>query len=152
MERVSTIPAKAVEKIIRAVVARGISASSFCHAVSFNLSLLDDPDSRIPFSEIVSFYEQGAILTGDDAFGLHVGESVDPRAFGVIGYVVINSSTMGSAIDRAVRYHSIWTDGAFLKLETDNEIASISYKYVDDSIVERRQDAEMTLATIFSLS
>ena len=85
MGKTPTIPAKAVEKIVRAAAVRGVTAQSLYRAVDLSPSILDDPDSRIPFAQLVSLYEQGARLTGDDAFGLHVGESVDPKAFDVLG-------------------------------------------------------------------
>ena len=102
MRRVPTIQGKAVEKIVRAATALGVTSQSLYEAADLSSAILDDPDARIPFAKIVSLYEQAAALTGDDAFGLHVGESVDPKAFDVLGYSVINSPTFGAALDRVV--------------------------------------------------
>jgi len=152
MTSVSTVQAKAVEKIIRAAAARGVPARKLCQAVNLDREGLDDPDRRIPFAQLVALYEQAAKLTNDDAFGLHIGETVDPKAFDVIGYAAVNSSTLGEAFDRAVRYNSIWTNGSYLAIEKGSPLTRISYIYVDGAITERRQDAEVTFAALASLS
>jgi AraC-like DNA-binding protein len=152
MTNVPTIQAKAVEKIVRAAAARGVSARDLYEATKLDPTGLDDPDRRIPFAQLVSLYEQAARLTNDDAFGLHIGEKVDPKAFDVLGYSVINSSTLGEALDRAVRYNSLWTNGSYLSIDKGSPLTRIVYTYVDDSITERRQDAEMTFAALASLS
>lgn len=148
VSKVRTIQAKAAEKITRAAAAQGVQAGALYRAVGMNPALLNDPDARIPFAQIVALYEQAAKLTGDEAFGLHVGEHADPTAFDVLGYSVINSPTFGDALDRVVRYNSIWTNGSCFTVETANGQTRIVYLYLDDSLGERRQDAEMTFAAL----
>ena len=152
MKNVPTIQAKAAEKIVRAAAAHGIQARDLYQAVNLDLFGLDDPDRRIPFAQLVALYEQAARLTKDDAFGLHVGETVDPKAFDVLGYSVINSSTLGEALDRVVRYCFIWTNGSYISIEKGSPLTKIVYTYLDDSITERRQDTEITFAALASLS
>src|SRR3989442_306668 len=148
MSRVPTIQARAVEKIARAAALRGVAARSLYEAVGLKAAVLDDPDQRIPFAQIVSLYEKAASLSGDDAFGLHVGEHVDPKAFDVLGYSVINSPTFGEALDRVVRYNFIWTNGSYFTVDKTGLDTRIIYTYLDDSLTARRHDTEMTLAAI----
>lgn len=148
VNKVRTIQAKAGEKIARAAAARGVDARTLYQAVGLSPAVIKDPDARIPFAQIVELYEHGARLTGDNTFGLHVGEHVDPTAFDVLGYSVINSPTFGAALDRVVRYNSIWTNGSGFAVEHIKGKTKIVYGYLDDSIRERRQDSEMTLAAL----
>src|SRR5215813_5971339 len=151
MTQTFTVQAKAAEKIVNAAVARGVTAESLYQTVNFDASILEDPDSRIPFVQLVALYEKAAELTGDTDFGLHIAESINLSAFDVVGYCALNSSTLGAAFARVARYHSIWTDGALFTLESANETSAIVYRYVDPCILEHRQDAEMTLATVTAL-
>src|SRR5262245_60621070 len=105
MTGATTIQAKAVEKIFHAAAKHGVNRSRLAAETGFDPSTLIDPDSRIPFSTVVRLYEKAAELTGDHAFGLHMGEHADPRAFDVLGYSVINSPTFGAALERVVRYN-----------------------------------------------
>jgi hypothetical protein len=95
MNRTFTIQAKAVEKIVRSAAASGVDADHLYKAVNLDPSVLLDPDNRIPFAQIVDLYEKAAQLTGDNNFGLHVGETVNPTAFDVVGYCALNSPTLG---------------------------------------------------------
>lgn len=151
MNRTFTIQAKAVEKIVKSAAANGVDADRLYKAVNLDPSVLLDPDNRIPFAQLVDLYEKAAQLTSDANFGLHVGQTVHPTAFDVVGYCALNSSTLGDAFTRVARYHSIWTDGALFTLERSNETSAIVYRYVDTSLAEHRQDSEMTLATVTAL-
>jgi len=152
MSREYTILIKSVNKIIDAVVSEGVQPEELYRAVDFDPALLDDPDNRIPFSQFVAFYEHGARLTGDDAFGLHMGERVEPELFDILGYVVINCPTFGEAINRLIRYHSIWNDGAFYNLDISGSQARLAYEYIDGLIDARRHDCEMTLSILVSFA
>jgi len=151
MKSVSTVQARAVEKIIKLAATYGVSAGSLYASVGLDPHILEDPDQRIPFAQLVSLYEQAAALTGDPAFGLHLGARVDPKVFDVLGYVAINSPTLGEALNRVARYHSIWTDGAAIMVENANGAANIFYKYLDPALGKCRQDSEMTLAAVVAL-
>jgi AraC-like DNA-binding protein len=151
MEKVCTIQARAMEKIVNLATTYGVSAQRLYQATQLNPARLADPDHRIPFAQVVALYETAALLSEDDLFGLHLGENVDPGVFDVLGYAAMNSPTLGGAFERVVRYHSIWTDGAVFDIEQKSTTATISYSYLDRSLGETRQDSEMTLAAVVAL-
>jgi AraC-like DNA-binding protein len=146
-----TVQAKAVEKIVNAAAARGVQPQSLYDAVKLDPAVLLDPDNRIPFAQLVALYEKAAELTGDDNFGIHLGQTVNLTAFDVVGYCALNSQTLGAAFARVTRYHSIWTDGALFTVETGSHTSAIVYSYTDTSIHDHRQDAEITLAIVTTL-
>lgn len=146
MEGVGTISVKAVGKIVAAASERGVAPEELYRAVALDPALLADPDNRIPYSQVVEMYEQGARLTGDDAFGLHLSERISPKIFDVLSYVLLNSATLGDAMRRVVRYHPIWNDGAEYSLVVEGARARLRYHYLCADGAERRQDCEMTLA------
>ena len=149
--RTATVQARAVEKIVGLAARSGVDAKSLYAKINFDPRLLADPESRIPFAQLVELYECAAALTGDFDFGLHLGAQVDPTVFDVLGYVAINSSTLGEALSRLARYHFIWTDGATVNLDHENDLVRVRYEYLDANIREARQDTEMTLAAFVAL-
>ena len=151
MRRTFTIQAKAVEKIVKHAAECGVEASRLYEAVGFDADPLRDADSRIPFAQLVELYEQAALLTGDENFGLHVGEAIEPKVFDALGYIALNSPTLRDAFERVARYHSIWTDGAAFELKRGEINSAIQYRYLDQSLMEHRQDSEMTLATVVAV-
>lgn len=146
-----TIQAKSVEKIINFAAQQGVKPAALYDAVNLNDNVLQDPDNRIPFAQLVLLYEKAAELTGDQNFGLHLAEVVDPKVFDVVGYSALNSATLGEAFTRVARYHSVWTDGAVFKVGVSEPTSAIFYRYVDESIVSHRQDSEMTFASLATL-
>lgn len=150
MPREYTILVRSVRKIADAAAARGVGAAELYRAVGLDPALLDDPDRRIPFAQVAALYEEAARLTGDDAFGLHVGEESSPELFDVLGYVLVNSPTLNESLRRLVRYHAIWSDGAGFSLEVDGERARLAYEYPDPAPGPRRHDSEMTLSVAVS--
>ncbi len=69
----------AVSKIINAAEAAGVEPEELCRAVKLDLPTLEDADNQIPFEQLIRLDEYAACLTGDDAFGLHVGEQTDVK-------------------------------------------------------------------------
>src|SRR5215218_5454510 len=143
-----TISVKAVGKILDAASELGVPRGELCRAVSLDPAAAEDPDGRIPYAQVVALYEEGARLTGDDAFGLHVGERTSLRVFDVLGYVLMNSPTLGEGLRRAVRYHSIWSTGAAYELDAGGGRARVSYRYFSLDGAACRQDCEMSLSVI----
>jgi AraC-like DNA-binding protein len=145
------VQAKSVEKIVTFAAQYGVRAEDLYASVALDSRVLQDPDNRIPFAQLVQLYEKAAELTGDKDFGLHLGENVDVKVFDIVGYSALNSATLGEAFDRVARYHSIWTDGAVFKVDVSKSTTAVIYRYVDALIIKHRQDSEMTFASAVSL-
>ncbi|HEV2913416.1 MAG TPA: AraC family transcriptional regulator [Pyrinomonadaceae bacterium] len=152
MPRVPTISVKAIGKIVDAAADAGVRPEELYSAVNLDPALLSDVENRIPYAQIVALYEAAARLTRDDAFGIHLSERTSAKVFDLLGYVLMNSATLGEALDRIVRYHSIWTDGAAYSLKTAGDVARLSYSYVDLGAAACRQDCEMTLGITVRLA
>lgn len=145
-----TIPARSVDKILDAASRRGVSRTAACAAADIDPAALADPDHRLPFAGVVRLYQLCARLTGDDAFGLHVGEASHPTMFDVLGYILMNSPTVGEALNRLERYQRVWTDGSVLSPSVGDGRARIRYSYeiAEPGPEERRQDCEATLSIV----
>jgi AraC-like DNA-binding protein len=143
-----TISVRAVGKIADAVRASGVAPEELYAAVGFDPALLADAEGRMPYAQLVRMYEEAARLTGDEGFGLHLGERTSLKVFDVLSYVLINSPTLGEAMRSAVRYHPIWNDGAGFAFEREGESARIRYDYFGVAADECRQDCEMTLCMV----
>jgi AraC-like DNA-binding protein len=150
MSVVYSIPVKAAGKIIAAVAEVGVAPEELCRAVQIDLSALEQADNRIPFAQLIMLYEHAARLTGDDAFGLRVGELSSPKMYDVLGYVTMNSGTFGEALNRLIRYQQIWTDAVTFSLEVTDSSAHLSYIYQIENLLpkERRQESENMMSAI----
>lgn len=148
---VYTAPTSSARNLIAAAPSR-INSRKLCEAVGLDASRLNDPHGRLPLRQLIALYEAAAQMTGDSAFGLHVGVRTSLQTFGVLGYVVMNSATVGLAFERLVRYLPIWTDGASFSLCRESSAVHLTWQYLDAGSVECRHDCEMTLLTAIKVS
>ena len=150
MSNTYKIPVSAVGKILNTASAAGINPEELCRVADLDLRILEDADNQIPFTQLIRLYQHAAYLTGDDAFGLHVGERDSPKLYGVLGYVAINSQTVGEALNRLIRFQHIRTKAYKFSLEIIGSNAHLAYIYQtnDVSPQERRHEAEETLCLV----
>lgn len=144
------IPLNAVNKIINAAEVFGVKPDELCRPAKLDAAALEDVHRRIPFSQFIGLYQRAANLTGDEAFGLHVGERNNPKSYGMLGYVSINSRTVGEALNRLIRFQQIRTDAYKFSLEIVGTNAHLVYIYqTNDAAPEaRRHESEETLCSI----
>ena len=72
---------------------------------------VSDPDARIPYNKHAALLTLAAEATGDGCFGLRLSTSIAPKQAGVLGYVLLNSVTLGDALVNLVRYYRVLTEG-----------------------------------------
>jgi AraC-like DNA-binding protein len=146
-----TVPTRSALNPIAAASPR-VTAQELCEAVELDVQRLDDPHGRLPMSQLIALYEVAARMTKDSAFGLHVAVGTALQAFGVLGYILMNSATVGLALERLVRYLPIWTDGASFTLQREGRLVHLIWQYAATSGTESRHDCEMTLLSAVKLS
>ena len=150
MPVIHEIPVSAAVKFAEAARALGVAPETLCRASGLDPSALEEADSLIPISNLLGLAECGARLTGDDAFGLHVGERTDAKTYGLLGYVTINRRTFGEALGSLIRYQRIRTKAVEFSLEVDGPEARLAYHYraADVAPRGRRQESEEMLSTM----
>jgi AraC-like DNA-binding protein len=142
-----TVFARSVRKIADAVASHG-NASHLLKAVGLDRDALRDPLLRIPYADMMMLSELASRMTRDVAFGLHVGEHVEQNSYGIVGYSVVSSATLGEALRSLERYLPIWTNVGAFKLEVEPTVAHFQWKYSNGPLPETRHDVEMTMAAV----
>jgi AraC-like DNA-binding protein len=147
ISRSPTVFARSVRKIADAIAPRG-NVRHLLQAVGLDRESLRDPLLRIPYADMMMLSELAARMTKDFAFGLHVGEQVEQHSYGIVGYSVVSSPTLGDALRTLERYLPIWTNVGAFKLDVEGSVAHFQWKYSNGSLPEPRHDVEMTMATV----
>ena len=104
-----------------------------------------DPDAKIPFHKHATLLTLAAEATGDGCFGLHLGTSLYPDQAGVLGYVLLNSSTLGDALRNLERYSRVLTEGVDIDFRVTGNVGVLVGKIVDSMVQDERQAAEFGL-------
>jgi AraC-like DNA-binding protein len=85
----------------------GISVERLFTSLGMDPALLGKGDARISFEEYVALEDRAAELSDDPYFGLHMGESIQPGHYGIIGYMMMNSANLGEAMTKLGRYNRL---------------------------------------------
>lgn len=148
------IPVTSANKVLSAAAFASITPEDLCRAAGLDLSTFEDNDNQIPFEQLLKLHECAAQLTGDDDFGLHVGERTDAKTYGVLGYVTINSRSYGEALNRLLRFQQIRTNAVSFSIEILGTDAHIAYHYLMPGVSaeNRRQESEEMMSTMLQVA
>jgi AraC-like DNA-binding protein len=82
---------------------------------------LRDPDARIPLSTVARIWQATIARLPDPSVGLRLGGNIRARQFGLVGYTLLFSRTLGGALERLARYSRIVSDQLAVELEAAGE-------------------------------
>ena len=110
---------------------------------------LGDPDARVPRSAIIRLWHAVASRVPDSAFGLQYGAEFRLREFGLVGYTMGFSRTVGAALERLVRYDRILSETLAVTLEAEDDATWVRVD-VEAALRSFRPAADFRLAALLS--
>ena len=134
-----------VQAIVAAAL-RGGAGQPALLAQSGIATLPLDPLARVPLDAVVRLWRAAAELTGDNAFGLHMGQSIEPTSFNVVAYILVSSTTLREAFVHLQRFQRLVSDGARLQLVEQNGQAWVVYHPVQERLNFAPMQTEAVLA------
>ncbi len=139
---------------VRAIVAaarRGGVAETELLTAAGIASLVNDPLERIPLDAVVTLWRAATTLTGDDAFGLHMGQAIEPSSFDVVAYTLMSSDSLRDAIVHLQLFLPLVSDGGRVRLSECNGQAWLVYQPQEANLPFSPQQVEAVLACAVSL-
>ena len=109
---------------------------------------VSDPDAKIPFHKHAKFLTLAAEATGDSCFGLHASLELHPRQSGVLGYVLLNSASLGDALNHLQRYHRVLSEGWDVEFKIEGERAALIGRIIDPLVKNEQHAAEGALSLL----
>ena len=92
--------------------------------------LLDDPAARVSGTIYDRVHQRALEVSGDPAFGLHMGEHASVAAFSVLGHMATHGRTIRHVLDALFRYYRLVADIAPPHLIEEGDRARIVYEYL----------------------
>lgn len=110
------------------------------------------PTLKLKLSSFCRLFEESARQTRNENFGLWFGNQFQPRDLGMWGYAAISSPTLGYALESLVRLFRYHQESSVMGLREDKSgLVRLEYQIVAPEIVERRQDAELSLGMFLNV-
>lgn len=110
------------------------------------------PTLKLRLSAFCRLFEQAARQTKHGNFGLWFGNQFQPRDLGFWGYAAVSSPTLGSALENFVELFAYHQECSRMALSTGEDgLMQLDYQIEAPAIIERRQDAELSLGMFLNL-
>jgi AraC-like DNA-binding protein len=112
---------------------------------------IDNPVLSLELGSYCGLFEEAARQTRNDNFGLWFGNQFMPRDLGMWGYMAVCSPTVGSAVQNLVEHFGFHQQGSMMRLSEAEPLLRLEYQVDDGRILERRQDAELSLGMFLNV-
>lgn len=126
----------------------GVSREVLLAEASLPAQQLKDADGHIPLSTHHGLWEAAAQKSGARTISLKVAEACEPATFQVLGYACMTAPNVREALDRLVRFLSLFLQGETVTLEQTDEFAHLVLHQTAPRRMGRALSAESTLAKI----
>jgi AraC-like DNA-binding protein len=82
---------------------------------------LSDPDVRVSEASMETAWRLASTMTGDDAIGVHVAESLPRGALDLVEYAFRSSASLAAGLERLARYGRVLSDRVAARMEAQGQ-------------------------------
>jgi AraC-like DNA-binding protein len=108
-------------------------------------SRLGDPKRPLDLGSYIGMMELAAADTRNGNFGLWFGQQFQPQRLGLIGDIALSSPTLGTALANLAWLFPFHQQATETKIVRKDRSLRLEYRVLDGRILQRRQDAELTM-------
>ena len=126
-----------------------IDVQDVSQTVGLNASVLNNAQGRVSIPQFNALWDEIAHRTDDPDFGLHFGAAAPANPSGNVLYTVLmNSPTVGEALERYFRYHALMLDVLHPQLSRQGHYVYLTWNVVVPHLELHRHHSEAVLATL----
>jgi AraC-like DNA-binding protein len=144
--------AAAATGVVEYIEGLGGDVDSIFGNIGFPPAMAGLPTIQMKLSAFCRLFEEAARQTGNENFGMWFGNQFQPHDLGLWGYGAVFSPTLGAALDHLVKLFPYHQSDSLLRLSSrDDSMMLLEYQILAPDIVERRQDAELSLGMFLNI-
>ncbi|MCY1401933.1 HTH-type transcriptional regulator VirS [compost metagenome] len=129
----------------------GLNPQQQLRDAGLSLSILDNPEQRIPTSAAVTLLENSAHASNCQNFGLRMAESRQLSDFGAISLLLTHQATLRDALDTIARYRHLINESLAIYVEEHGKLVIMREEILSDPPVAMRQGLELAIGVLFRL-
>jgi AraC-like DNA-binding protein len=134
-----------VRALANVVERAGVTRDRFLSAAGLDSALVDDNNTRLSLEDYKRVLRAAISVSGDEAFGLHMGEQTHSIAFDVLGALLERAATLRECIEGIIRYSRLVAEGTEAELCESGDTASIRFRSLRGESAPVRLTAEFTM-------
>jgi AraC-like DNA-binding protein len=140
-----------VRAVVEAIERAGVSREALFKRAGLDPGVMDRAEGRVSLEEYDALHDVALDLTGDEALGLHMGESATERTHPIVAHLVANAGTLREGIDALLRFYQLVTDRPVWRLEETDDHATLYYDVAPGSPRCERLRAEITMTGFYRM-
>src|SRR5512146_1796457 len=121
--QVPTLSSGTIRKLVSLLTDVGIDPRPLLAEVSLEEDVLREKDSRVPVEKLHRMWDAVLRVAPRIDGALLGAERYAPGDYGLVGFVAMNSATLGEAVRHVVRYVGLWADEPGIDLLEDGTLA-----------------------------
>lgn len=129
----------------------GVKPADVLAEAGLDPNLFDDPDNLVSYSARSRLLAICVARTGCRHFGLLVGQQGGLSSLGLVGYLVMHSPDVQSALQSLVHYFHLHAQGAAVYLMKDNGLAFLGYSIYQPDVEASEQIEDGAVAIAFNI-
>lgn len=126
----------------------GVEPERVLRAAGLSSGLSLRPNSPIHLRDFCHLMDEAVKQTGNDNFGLLFGHESSPELLGMLGYMGVSSATLEQALYAMEEFFPVHQSNTAFRFNKAPGVSVLEYHVKDGSIVDRKQDAELSLAIL----
>lgn len=112
---------------------------------------LDSPFNELDLGGFCALFEESALQTQNESFGLEFGANFRPRQLGAIGFAAISSPTLSAALRNMEKYFPAHQGQSSFGLLQSADVLWLNYQIQDPRIEKKRHDAELSMGMFLNV-
>jgi len=104
---------------------------SVLREVGIDPASLSKPENRIPFEQQQALWALAVERGNTAGFGLHFARSIQPTSFGLVGYMLMNCSSIDECLDAVIKYQFLAGQGGEFTLDRSGGQTALCYTPVN---------------------
>jgi AraC-like DNA-binding protein len=140
-----------VRALVTVIERAGVTRDQFLSVAGIDPSLIDDSNARLPLDDYKRALLAALTVSGDEAFGLHMGETASTLTFDVLGALLERAATLRESIEGMVRYSRLVAEGTEAELCESGDTASIRFTSLRGESAAVRFTAEFAMSGLMRM-
>lgn len=136
--------------VIDVLAAEGVDVAAIMAAAGIEPSILRDPDARLPTEKMSRLWRAATEISGDPNVGLASALVPKPGNFDIVGYAMLSSENLTSALQSFSRHMRLVSDTAEIALQDQGEDILVRFDLYGGREALPRQRVEFDLLTLLT--
>ena len=137
-----------VRALVGAIERAGGSRDRFLSEAGVDPRLLEDGEARLPAVAYLKSIDAALSVSGDPAFGLHLGEQARSMMFDVVGPLAEHAATLRQALENMPRYSRLMAEGHEPELREKDNVVTICFPSLAGELSAVRVTAEFVMTAM----